>query len=219
MSITQDIQSLEPGGIVTLYELDAEVIGAAKYYFHSHMTEGVITWQGIEYHPWNIEADGFEKSGGASPTPRLRVANIGGMITALCLNFDDLAGAVLYRRQTLVKYLDGQPEADPDEHFPDEIWYIEQKMGETRDAVDFELSSALDFNGEQLPARPIISMCWWQYRDANCTYAGPPVADEYDIITTDAEQDKCGYRLQSCKLRFGENAELPFGGFPAASLI
>src|SRR6185436_7754424 len=32
-------------------------------------------------------------------------------------------------------------------------------------------------------------------------------------------QEKCGKRLSSCKLRFGENAELPFGGFPGAGLI
>jgi lambda family phage minor tail protein L len=32
-------------------------------------------------------------------------------------------------------------------------------------------------------------------------------------------QERCGKRLSSCKARFGENAELPFGGFPASGLI
>jgi phage-related protein len=32
-------------------------------------------------------------------------------------------------------------------------------------------------------------------------------------------QDACGKRLVSCQKRFGANAELPFGGFPAAGLI
>jgi lambda family phage minor tail protein L len=45
------------------------------------------------------------------------------------------------------------------------------------------------------------------------------VADEYDIITTDAARDKCGKRLQSCKLRFGANNPISFGGFPAAALV
>lgn len=31
-------------------------------------------------------------------------------------------------------------------------------------------------------------------------------------------QDRCGKRLTSCKLRFGEKNPLPFGGFPAAGL-
>jgi len=32
-------------------------------------------------------------------------------------------------------------------------------------------------------------------------------------------QDVCGKRVSSCEVRFGTNAELPFGGFPAAALI
>lgn len=31
--------------------------------------------------------------------------------------------------------------------------------------------------------------------------------------------DRCGKRLSSCKLRFGDSAELPFGSFPAAGLV
>jgi phage-related protein len=31
--------------------------------------------------------------------------------------------------------------------------------------------------------------------------------------------DQCGKRLDSCKLRFGEGAVLPYGGFPAAGLV
>ncbi|APC20854.1 hypothetical protein BME99_10860 [Pseudomonas protegens] len=48
---------------------------------------------------------------------------------------------------------------------------------------------------------------------------GGPVADENDIIVTDASKDKCGGRLSSCKLRFGENNPLPYGSFPAAGLL
>ncbi len=42
----------------------------------------------------------------------------------------------IIRRQTLAKYLDatnfeeGNPSADPAEHFPDEVWFIERKIGE-----------------------------------------------------------------------------------------
>ncbi|MEN5093994.1 hypothetical protein ABE458_25200 [Pseudomonas protegens] len=45
------------------------------------------------------------------------------------------------------------------------------------------------------------------------------MADENDIIVTDASQDKCGGRLSSCKLRFGQNNPLPYGSFPAAGLL
>lgn len=83
----------------------------------------------------------------------------------------------------------------------------------------FELSSALNFQGVQLPRRQIVANnCPWRYRGADCGYNGPPVADEYDIITTDAAKDKCGKRVNSCKLRFGQTEPLSYGGFPAASL-
>jgi lambda family phage minor tail protein L len=35
----------------------------------------------------------------------------------------------------------------------------------------------------------------------------------------DVSQDRCGKRLSSCKLRFGELAELPFGAFPGVGLM
>lgn len=218
MSLPSDIQKLQVGDVVTLYILDAEPIGAETYHFHSHDAD-MIVWQGVRYDPWPLEASGFEMSGSRNPTPSLKMGNVGGFITALCLQFDDLVGAKLTRKRTLAKYLDGMPDADPDEEFPPEIWFIEQKTGETAEAVEFELASAMDFQGVQLPRRQIIANhCPWRYRSAECGYTGPPVSDEFDIITTDAARDKCGKRLQSCKLRFGENGELPFGGFPAAAL-
>lgn len=220
MTIDADLQALEFGSLVTLYVIDATALGAEVYRFHSYRRIGPIQWQGEEYSPWPVEASGFELKGGATATPRLKLGNIGGFITALVLSFDDLVGATVTRKRTLAKYLDGRPDADPDEHLPDDIWYIEQRTSENPEAVEFELSSALNFNGVRLPRRQIIANnCPWLYRSTECGYTGGPVADEYDIITTDAARDKCGKRLQSCKLRFGANNPLPYGGFPAAGLI
>lgn len=220
MTLVTDVQKLEPGEVIQLYVVDASELGAEMYRFHSHQTAEPIVFQGLEYDPWPMEATGFEMTGNGQPSPRLKMGNVGGFLTALCLSFDDLVGSVVTRKRTLGKYLDGQPTADPDEEWPQDIWYVEQKLSGNSEYVEFELASALDFQGAQLPARQIIANhCPWRYRGAECGYTGPPVADEYDIITTDAAKDKCGYRLQSCKLRFGENGELPFGGFPAAGLV
>ena len=217
MSLNADIQTLEPGAPVTLFIVDATALGAELYCFHQY--GGVLTFQGQDYQPWPMEATGFEVTGNSVPSPRLKMSNVGGFIDALCLAYDDLAGATVTRKRTLAKYLDGAPEADPSEEFPPDIWFIEQKMGSNSEFVDFELSSALSFDGVQIPRRQIIqNYCPWRYRGTECGYTGPPVADEYDVITTDAARDRCGKRLQSCKLRFGEQGELPFGGFPAAGL-
>lgn len=97
------------------------------------------------------------------PTPKLTVANIDGSITAACLQFQDMVGAIVKRHRTLGKYLDAanfggtNPTADPTQEFPVDQWFIERKASEDSTAVQFELSSALDFNGVALPRRVITA--------------------------------------------------------------
>lgn len=416
--ITADAQQLEPGGRVTVYELDASSVGADQLYFHQHLQTGVIWWQGQQYGAWPIEATGFARTSDQQPAPRLRVGNGDGRIGAMCRIYDDLVGARIIRRQTLVKYLDvenfpplrnlvansnrpalapwftqnatvsagpaqsvdgitfaapavvastgaqfnrrntnlrgsprmsaGQtltvtayfaygtsnagrvhftnqtasgakdsnvqfskgsmsavpstggagtlrvlefsdlgngvckivvsitftdagtgtpsigvgpnsattgtnikllgmqvedgssgspfqvtttnpdqdrhPTADPNEHFPDEIWFIERKVAETKEMVEFELATAIDLNGEVLPGRQIMSnVCTWLlrggYRGPYCSYTGSAYFDINDNPVDDPGQDVCAGLVRSCKRRFGENNELPYGGFPAAGLV
>lgn len=230
MPIEAEFQKLEPGAQVRLFEVDARDIGADQLFFHGHLQQGPIWWQGQQYDAYPVEAEGFARTGEQPPTPKFRVANIDGVIGALCLLFDDLVGAKVIVRRTLVKYLDaanfpgGNPTADPDEHFPDEIWFIERKASEDKETVEFELSSATDFGGVQLPGRQIIAgTCPWimrgGYRGPYCGYTGSAYFDINDVPVVDPGLDVCGGRLSSCKLRFGENNELPYGGFPAAGLV
>jgi len=140
-------------------------------------------------------------------------------------------GAKLTRHTTLGKYLDAanfggtNPTADPTQEFTPEIWFVERKANETSTAVQFELSSALNFQGVMLPRRQIVAnVCPWLaiggYRGPYCGYTGPAVAKADDTPTTDMAEDKCGGRVSSCKLRFGNDpAGLAFGSFPAAGLL
>jgi lambda family phage minor tail protein L len=74
--------------------------------------------------------------------------------------------------------------------------------------------------GVKLPRRQIIqNICPWKYRGAECGYAGSNYWNSNDQSVATLAQDVCGKRISSCELRFGTNQELPFGGFPAASLI
>jgi len=86
--------------------------------------------------------------------------------------------------------------------------------------VSFELAATFDVAGVKLPRRQIIqNICPWTYKGEGCGYTG---TDYYDIDDNEVENvanDVCGHRLSSCKLRFGENAEIPYGGFPSAGLI
>jgi lambda family phage minor tail protein L len=228
--IESDQQKLEPGAIIELFELDGTAFGADYMRFHGH-SDGLIVWNGEDYGPWAIKAEGFARTGAQPPRPRLSVGNINGSISSLCMLYEDLVGAVLIRRRTFKKYLDAvnfpggiNPDADPDQQFPAELWFVDRKTNETPEAVEFELASAMEFSNAQLPGRLIIAnVCSWLaiggYRGPNCTYSGPPVAKRDDTPTADPLLDRCGGRLTSCKLRFGEAGKLPTGAFPAAGLI
>lgn len=230
MSIYTDIQSLSPGAIIDLFELDTTNIGGSKLYFHAGINglSNDVVWQGVTYTRYPIEVEGFEKNGGSGtlPRPKIKVANINGIISALSRELQDLIGSKLTRRRTFVKYLDavnfsgGNPTADPNVGFPDEIWNVDRKSAENPIFLEFELAAAFDVSGIMIPRRQCIqNLCTWKYRSAECGYTGGPVADHNDRVVYALNEDKCGKRLNSCKLRFGTYSELPFGAFPGVGLI
>lgn len=106
--ITADIQGLEPGARVEMFELDATMIaGGSLLRFHGYQQVATIWWQGHEYTAWPIKGDGFSKtSEGQQPIPKLSVGNVDGSISSLCILMDDLVGAKLTRHVTLGQYLD-----------------------------------------------------------------------------------------------------------------
>lgn len=111
------------------------------------------------------------------------------------------------------------PTADPNARFPDERWFIDRKASETRDSVTFELASKFDLAGQMIPKRQVIAnVCQWRYRSSECSYTGSNYFDVNGNPVGTLAQDVCGKRVASCKLRFGDTAELPFGSFPGAGL-
>jgi lambda family phage minor tail protein L len=221
-------QSLDPGAEIILFVLDLSRFKEPNIYFHAGTTwtGGDVVWQGVVYQRYPVSATGFEMKGqGPLPRPRFAVSNLTGIISALCRLYGDLVGARVARRRTLLRYLDAvnfpdgvNPDADPDAYFPDDLFFINQKTHEDPQTVEFELATAFDTEGQQLPRRQIIrNSCPWQYRGDGCGYAGGPVADGNDNPTSDPNQDVCGKRLTSCKMRFGASGWLPFGSFPGAS--
>jgi lambda family phage minor tail protein L len=229
-AISTEIQSLSPSAVIELFVLDASAIGGDVFRFHAgtNALRGKLVWQNKDYLPFPVQVSGFEFSGtGQLPRPKIVVANLTGVMTTLLIELDDLLGAKLIRKRTLAKFLDGanfpsgtNPNADPLAEFADDIFYVDRKVSENRDIVEFELASSFDLQGVKLPRRQIIqNICPWKYRGAECGYTGSGFFDANDIPVGSVSQDVCGKRLLSCKLRFGQNAELPFGGFPAAGLI
>jgi phage-related protein len=110
--------------------------------------------------------------------------------------------------------------ADPNVYFPDDIWFIDRKSAENPIFVEFELAAAFDVLGVKLPRRQCIqNTCTWKYRGPECGYTGGAIATKNDLPTNVLADDVCGKRLSSCKIRFGNNSQLPYGGFPGVGLI
>ena len=227
--ITSQIQSLQPSEKISLFVADLTAIGDSIYRFYpgtNELTEQIV-WQGETYLAYPVNATGFDFTGnGQSPRPRLAFSNIAGSITALILAYNDIVGAKITRKRTLAKYLDADNfpggvnvDADPTAEFSDDIYFIDRKVNEDKEVVEFELAAASDVTGVKLPRRQVIqNICPWRYRSSECGYTGTDYFDANDNSVVSTDDDVCGKRLSSCKSRFGEFAELPYGGFPGAGL-
>ena len=150
-----------------------------------------IKYGGEVYIPLPIEASGFEYKGdGGLPRPTIRVANLNGEITQLLLGVNlvtpgnDLNGAQVTRIRTLSRFLDssnwennvnpyGTPNYSDTGQMPKEVYYIDRKVAETRDFVEFEMVSSLDLANARAPRRLVMqNLCQWKYRGKECGYTG-----------------------------------------------
>ena len=173
-SVISDIQGINPSSIIELFALTTTAAlqgSATTYRFHagsSLNSNGEIVWAGNSYQRFPVEADGFAFQKGQIPRPTLTVSNALGTITSILLSVNqtttgnDLTGATVTRIRTLAKFLDavnfaggvnpyGTP--DPNAEFPQEIYSIDRKASETRDAVSFELAAPIDLAGVRAPKR------------------------------------------------------------------
>ena len=100
--------------------------------------------------------------------------------------------------------------------------------------MTFELSTPMDQQGKQIPARQVIrDTClhrfryWangqWNYDGVTCPYAGPAMFLPNGEPTTDPTKARCGKRISDCKKHFstilGENPTLPMFCFPGVGRI
>lgn len=229
-TIAADIQSLTPSAVIEMFEIDLTPFGDDIYRFHlgTNELQQNLVWDGNTYTAWAGQATGFDLStSGQSPRPKLVLGNVFGSISALVIAYNDCVGAKVTRKRTLKKYLDAvnfeggtNATADPEAALPDDIFYINRKTSETNDYVEFELSAAYDVTGVMLPRRQIIqNLCPWRYRGSECGYTGTNYFNAQDAAVATAGEDVCSKRLTGCKARFGEDSELPYGGFPGAGLL
>jgi lambda family phage minor tail protein L len=216
------------GAMLDLYEVDLQAFGGDVLRFHAG-TNGYfndVIWQKVAYSAYPIDVEGFEvKSEGTYSRPTMKVANITGLITGINHDFEDALGAVVTRRQVLVKHLDavnfpnGNADADPTMEAVSR-YVIEEMAEETFETVTYNLATPVDCDNAIIPARTILAdVCQWVYRGDGCGYSGGPVADEKDNPTSDMSRDKCSKHRSGCRLRFAKPSALPYGGYPGSAKV
>ena len=178
-----------------------------------------IKYGGEAYIPLPVEASGFEFSGdGTLPRPTIRFANLQSQMTALLLGINqitpgnDLSGARVTRIRTLSRFLDsdnwqngvnpyGNPDSGGDAQFPKEEYYIDRKVAENRDSVEFELVSSLDMANTKAPRRLVMqNLCQWEYKSKECGYSGSNVFDVTGEQKTLVAATSFGYSTNQEKL-------------------
>ena len=118
----------------------------------------------------------------------------------LMQDLEDMVGAKVYRLRTFSRFLDaknfykvdaagniqndsaGNPiivnprvprnfSPDANAQFPTDLFFIDRKSGQSKNSIEFELSSYIDFEQIKLPARIVSAKrCPWTYRGAGCCY-------------------------------------------------
>lgn len=102
----------------------------------------------------------------------------------------------------------GNPTADPNAKFPDDVYTIDRMAEEIPGQITFELAPAWDVEGVMLPRRQIVAnVCPWTYKKDACTWAvngvvsgtvtGTAVAGTltYTGVTTTSNGSGTGARL------------------------
>jgi len=231
-ALTINSQSPNPGEIVTMFILDTTRIGGSIQHFcQAAINNAGITFGGIYYTPVDVEFSGFDLTGtGAMPQPKIKVANTNSIFQALVNTYGDLVGCTLQRLRTFAQFLDGAALADPTACYGPDTFRVERKVNENQIYIEWELSSNIDNEGKLLPGRVVIrDTCLWRYRrwnaatsafdytKAQCPYTGSNFYDINGATVATGDLDVCSRHLSGCKLRFGSNQPLPFGGFPGVS--
>lgn len=224
------------GSYVKLYHLDLSKFNQGHFY----MVEGPegggtahqVVFDEITYSPYDLVAEGFDvTSDGSLPRPRFSISNVGGVFTSLVIENNNLKGATLTRIKTFDRFLDDGDDPDPDATFGSDVYFLDKKIRDDEERIEWELASAMDRTGSTIPGRTMVrgfcdhvTRSWdpvagdYDYSKATCPWDGDPFDRNGDSVASGADEVFSKKLDSCCKARFG-TAELPFRGFPGVARV
>lgn len=234
------LQSLYPGEIITLIEIDGTRFGAQVYRIHNENIQytpeelmqaretGVlppkeIIFRGEAYgaRPFGITGISFSSDGKADK-PQLTLSNLDSQVSAMIRAYNGMMQAKVTIWITAAEFL-GANGAVQDGAYRKLVYYIERPNFCNQSVARFDLTSPYDMDGIMIPPRISQAVCFWAQRGwyrsgKGCGYNGSAMFDKDNNPVSDPAQDFCAGTATACKLRFGENNELDYGGCAVASI-
>lgn len=234
------LQSLYPGEIITLIEIDGTRFGAQVYRIHNENIQytpeelmqaretGVlppkeIIFRGEAYgaRPFGITGISFSSDGKADK-PQLTLSNLDSQVSAMIRAYNGMMQAKVTIWITAAEFL-GANGAVQDGAYRKLVYYIERPNFCNQSVARFDLTSPYDMDGIMIPPRISQAVCFWAQRGwyrsgKGCGYNGAAMFDKDNNPVSDPSQDFCAGTATACKLRFGENNELDYGGCAVASI-
>lgn len=234
------LQSLYPGEIITLVEIDGTRFGAQVYRIHNENIQytpeelmqaretGVlppkeIIFRGEAYgaRPFGITGISFSSDGKADK-PQLTLSNLDSQVSAMIRAYNGMMQAKVTIWITAAEFL-GANGAVQDGAYRKLVYYIERPNFCNQSVARFDLTSPYDMDGIMIPPRISQAVCFWAQRGwyrsgKGCGYNGAAMFDKDNNPVSDPAQDFCAGTATACKLRFGENNELDYGGCAVASI-
>lgn len=234
------LQSLYSGEIITLVEVDGTKFGGQIYRFHNEnirytpeelmlaretgvLPDKNIIFRGEEYgaRPFGVTGISFSSNGKADK-PQLTLSNLDSRVSALIRSYNGMMQAKVTFWITAAEFL-GDDGVVKDGAFRKLVYYVERPSFCNKTVARFDLTSPYDMDGIMIPARVTQSICHWAQRGwyrsgKGCGYNGQHMFDKDNNPVGDPSLDYCAGTTTACKLRFGEDQELDFGGCAVASL-
>lgn len=185
-----------PSALLSLFELDVTYLGGDLYRFHAGTNNYFepIVFNGVEYVAFPIQIENMDTDGkGGLPRPKITCSNINGFVSNILLRNQNIIGAQFIRRRVFARFIDavnfpnnvnpyGIP--DPTAAYPDDVFYVNRKVSESKQTVQFECTSPLEIDDVQLPRRQILAtVCPFRYRGVStCGYGAVPIADKQNKL-------------------------------------
>lgn len=232
MTLSKEIQKLDQDGTARLLEITYS--GGVIRISNSNINPlDSISFDGNEYFARQFEIDGYDITEDANlPRPEIVIDNVDGFFYPLVKVFNDLKLASVRYMEIYLKNLDSGQEPSSTDLISDYEYQVRQRKSINPQNVTFVLGVPLDGVTAQFGIQALKNTCVRAYRSpdtsssddffdksntpsVDCPYLGGQYFKEDGDPTSDWRLDSCGQKISDCRLRFGENADLPIRSFPS----